>query len=400
MSPETVKKNSLKPSRLAGRPRLARADGALPPDQAFGVSVEDIADERLAAVLDRPVTVEEADAWTRMTPENRKLALSRAGALNRWQHERAEWTAGEAAEAAGLKLSRFYDMAATWERAGKSLFNLGLSAKPQGDRKPRFDPGLLNELQGIVAKAAAGKSKMPISAIVEQMTAEIDAGDRVMPSVNTLRNIAARELRRLKAEGQVGTRPGLDVLGTGMFDAEGRHLLLFAVIDRTSKLIMGWSIGFLDDSWTAYAAAARDAVQRIEAVGDGSMPWAPDVGRVDVVVGDDLAQWRKVKAEWPTTGSGVELELVTAPRRFGRYFKSTTGLRIGRLQLVPPIATKAVRDAFTGPGLDVKEAKVRVDVEIAKYNGEILDRLLSEVEGEPRPPERLVSALTCLAGSG
>jgi hypothetical protein len=373
----------------------------LRPEQAFGVSAEDIVDERLAAVLDRTVTVEESHAWARMTPENRELALSRARALNRWQHERAEWSAGEAAEAAGLKLSRFYDMAADWERNGRSLFNLGLSAKPQGGRKPRFDPELLNELQGIVAKAAAGNATKSITAVVEQMMSEIDAGDRAMPSVNTLRNIAARELRRLKAEGQVGTRPGLDIVGTGMFDAEDRHHLLFAIIDRTSKLIIGWSIGLIDNSLTAFAAAARDALVRIKAVSDGSMPWAPDIGRIDVVVGDDSERWHEVKVAWTATGPNmVELELVTAPRRFGRYFKSTTGLRIGRMQLVSPIPTKAVRDAFTGPGLGVEEAKLRVDLEIAKYNGDILNRLLPEVDGEPRPSERLVSALTHLAGLG
>jgi hypothetical protein len=70
------------------------------------------------------------------------------------------------------------------------------------------------------------------------------------------------------------------------------------------------------------------------------------------------------------------------------------------MQLVSPIPTKAVRDAFTGPGLGVEEAKLRVDLEIAKYNGDILNRLLPEVDGEPRPSERLVSALTHLAGLG
>lgn len=347
----------------------------------------------LAVALDRQPTADEALAWTSMSKSNRDGALRRIDVLGRWTdaERRGTLVAADAAKLADLKLSRFYDLASKWRSGERTLFDVARFARSQSGRKGRFDPTLLNELQAAVVGVVRDHGKLPVAKQVELLAAAVEARGRSLPKTNSLRTIVERERRRVATRAQVGTQPGFDLTGTGLGRSDGGQHVLFGIIDRTSRLIMGLALGDPADSGLAYAAAAADARRWLRSADAEGLPWSPLTERIDVVPGDDLAWWRSVdRSDCP-----VEAVLADGKRSRGGYFRRFVGPYLGplRLEAVGGAASRATSD---GDVFDDELALLRVRVAVAAHNATV--KAAMDGGGESGPAPTLDAALAWVEG--
>lgn len=348
---------------------------------------------QLRSALGRAPAADELELWAGMPTERRDKALERIPVLRRWVEEPGEMSAAEAAAQTGMALSRFYEVAAAW-KAAPSLESVGTFAKRPGRRGPRLDPQAVNTIQSVLPAIVGAEPTAKVATLVARLQAHDAVRGLALPHLNTLRAMVEREKRRLAAEKKAGLRPGFDACACGLLREDGTHHVLFAVVDRTSRLILGFSVGDVGDSRAAHARAARDAIDRIGRDGSPPIPWADETQRFDVIVGDDAGRWAREHDAYVAEGRRPPFGVVGIKGRYGRYLKLVTGLSIGSLELHPVRTGKAERS----PGGHVyseADALTVIEVEVLRHNAAVLAENVAE--GAPRPPEGLTAALDFIA---
>lgn len=350
----------------------------------------------LAGALGRTPAEDELQMWATMPAQRREAALRRIKALRRWIGSHGEVTAAESAEEAGTTVSTFYGLTSAWQES-PSLLSVGALAKRPGRKGTRLDGEVVNRIQSVlprIAKAAAqDKKKLKVSTLVDRLIADPELKGLDLPHINTLRTMVQTELRRQSAEDQVGLRPGFDAIACDLLREDGTPHVIFGVVDRTSRLILGFSLGDLDDSRTAYARAATDALNRIQAAGE-TLPWADTTERVDVILGNDLKAWEDLMAEYADSPIGIEMMPVKSDVRFGRYFRLAAGSALGNMK---------IWQKRTGMGAKIEgghkytdaQAAVAIEVEIARHNEQVMAQ--STATGAARPAPQTVRILDFIA---
>jgi hypothetical protein len=331
-----------------------------------------------------------------MPDERRLSALKRIKALRRWSESHGEVTAAEAAEEAEVTVSRFYGISAAWQES-PTLHSLGTLAKRPGRKGTRLDGEVVNRIQSVLPRlvkaAAATRTKMKVSSMVDRLVTDPELRGLDLPHVNTLRTMVQREMRRLSAEDQVGLRPGFDAIACDLLREDGSPHVIFGVIDRTSRIILGFSLGDLDDSRTAYARAANDALNRIQGAGT-ILPWADGTERIDVIVGEDLDAWMVLREDYDRAPVGPEFGLITSEGRYGRYFRLAAGGALGNMR---------IWQKRTGTGATVEgghvytetQAVAAIEVEIARHNEQVMAESIAT--GAARPAPQTVRILDFIA---
>lgn len=339
---------------------------------------------------------EQADLllWAQMPSDRRNEALLRISTLRRWTEEAGEITAAEAADQIGTTVNRFYEIAAAWKRM-PTLSAVGSFAKRSGRKGSRLDPNIINKLQALLPHLVKANGDTTTAAIVSLLLTHPNFEGMQLPHVNTLRTMVEREKRRLMGEHQVGLRPGFDASACELLRADGCYHVIFALVDRTSGLILGFSLGELEGSRNAYARAAQDALDRIHGTTSNTLPWGDTTTRVDIIVGTDTAQWALLKQEYTELDLGPDFGLVTSDRRYGRYLKLVAGNAIGDIRLHS--AKTEVKDVVeTGNRFTDAEAVASIEVAVASHNNLIIRQNVAK--GAVRPARVTLRILEFLAG--
>jgi hypothetical protein len=352
--------------------------------------------QRLQEAFGRPLDEEERQLWDAMLPDRRELTIKRIAVLERWLGHPGEQTAAEAARDSDVKVSRFYEIVGAW-RARKALTSLGTFAKRPGRTGPKLDGTVVNRIQAmlvpLVAASRDGKISTIVAAIQEKLGAEVK-----LPHVNTLRTMVERERRRVRGEKQAGLRPGLDAVACDYLREDGTHHVVFGVVDRTSRFVLGFSVGHVRDSMSAYARAARDALRRIASADATRLPWADTLERVDVIVGEDGAAWADVFRAHRRHPIANVFDPVDSDGRYGRYFKLVAGTALGKLKIWPVRTDGGGKVTQGGIVLPDAQALDAIEIEIARHNAQVLSEI--SVRGAPRPAPALIEMLEFLAVMG
>lgn len=367
-----------------------------PIDPLFGTVERLDPDGALARALGREPNDEELKLWASMPTDWRAKAVTRIGVLRRWVDEPGEMTAAEAAEEIGAAVSRFYEIASAW-KANPTLNAVGSTSKP-GRKGSRLDGDVVNAIQSVLPKLveAAGRDAKT-SELINKLTEHPKLSGMSLPHANTLRTMIEREKRRVKSETQVGGRPGFDVSVCELLRHDGMPHVLFATIDRTSRIILGFTVGELARSHAAYARAARDALDRIDRKDSALLPWADSTSRIDVIVGDDLDAWTEAKAAYDAAPLGPVFGLVEKGKRYGRYLKIAAGDAIGEMK-IHPARTGTELKPTAGNAYTDAEAIAAIEVEVARHNAEIMSNNVAT--GAPRPAPVTLRMLELIAAGG
>ena len=354
----------------------------------------------LEAALGRGASDEERHLWASMLPDRRSLTLKRIATVKDWVDRPGEMTAAEAADLAKVKVSRWYEIVGAWKATG-TLSALGTLANQPGRRGPRLDGGTVNRIQAVlvpvVAERLAADARTKVGTIVTALQKHPDLEGLDLPHVNTLRSMVEREVLRVRGEQQAGLRPGLDAVACDLLRPDGTNHVMFAVIDRTARYILGFSVGRLEDSLSAYARASRDALRRIEGPDAGELPWADELKRVDVIVGDDLNAWNTVFRAHAGHPIADVFDPVISENRYGRYFKLVAGSSVGKLRIIP-MRTAGGGDAGTASRVySDAEALEALEIDVARHNSAV--RAASSTTGASRPAPNLVRMLRFIASA-
>lgn len=360
--------------------------------------------EDLVAVLEgalgRKADAAERHLWASMLPDRRTLTLKRLELVKDWALRPGEMTAAEAAEQAKVKVSRWYEIVGAW-KVTKSIAALGTFANQPGRRGPRLKGEVVNKIQAVlvptVAESLYANPGAKVGTIVSALQTHPGLKDLDLPHLNTLRTMVEREIRRVRGEQQAGLRPGFDAAACDLLRPDGTRHVVFAVVDRTARYILGFSVGRIDDSVAAYARAAQDALRRIDGPDGEALPWADHTKRVDVIVGEDEDAWKPIfraHAEHPIVDVFAP---VVSPGRYGRYLKLIAGSTIGKLRIVPvKTADVAVADIDARIYTD-EEAIEAIEIDVARHNSEV--QAASTTAGAPRPAPETIRILQFLAAA-
>ena len=348
----------------------------------------------LQRALGREPDAEELALFATMPTDRREAALARIPVLRRWVEEPGEMTAAEAAAQARVAVSRFYEIAAAW-KSSPTLSSLGTFAKRPGRKGPRLVGEVVNTIQSILPGLVTAAGKNPkTTTIVTSLVDHPRLAGASLPHVNTLRTMVGRERRRQRAEQLVGVRPGLDASACELLRNDGRYHVIFAVVDRTSRLILGFSVGEVGESRLAYARAARDALTRISAPDARALPWADETERVDVIAGGDTVAWTAERQRYEAEHLGPAFSVVNNGRRFGRYLRIVAGDSIGEMRIFPA-RTGVDGPAATGLKYTDADATTAIEVEVARHNAAVMAE--SVANGAPRPAPVTLRVLEFMA---
>lgn len=376
-------------------------DGHIPKGQVASIRAADPADIDLTPgdlmgihdvsdLFGRELDPEETFIWASMSWLNREATLKRLEALRRWDDNRGIMTAAEAAESAGLGLARFYDLAAQWRDGSRRLVDFARYAKRPGDRKGKFSAGLLNELQAVVGEVVSKHPKKSVTKQVLAMVNAINVGSRGLPSKNLLREIVERERRRQLTRQQAGTELALDYAEVIISSAGDHHWTVFAAIDRTSRLILGYALGDPENSRLGHTDAAKAARSWLASPQASGIPWAPQTERVDIVPGGDRESYKDIDR----LSCPVECGFADGAKSQGRYFRKFVGPRIGQLQL-SAVKQRNERLAAQPSSTELALANIQIKKAVADHNHGVMDDM--QVTGEQFPNKTTIQTLDWLA---
>lgn len=301
--------------------------------------------------------------WAALTTEQRAKALQRMTALQRWIDSDGAIDVKQAAADAGVSVTRMYEMGKAW-REKRSLTSLGAFAGAPKTRVGKHDALLRKALPSVVAADPEGSVRK--LALALETACGIPSGD--MPSHNTLRRYVEDELRRLEQKAMAGDEVMLDCAACTLTPTDTDLLTLFAILDRWTQVVLGASFGDPDDSRGGYALAARDAIRRLEAGQFADLPWVERMARSEVVVGFDQDRWSDVRARFAKEGIAAPVEPSTREKRFGRYLRSVTGLRIGSIVVLPRHTGNIAAGDLTRTLSPTADQMERLRVEVDDYN--------------------------------
>ncbi len=333
------------------------------------------------------------DEWDLMAPSQRERAARRLAAFEKW-HMR-EIDIGDALKLSGLSRSRFYRLAAEW-KAAPGLKVLGAAAG-SGSAGSRLDPKAVNALQAVVAQVVRYNHGAKVSQLVRMMVeaAKLPEGVR-LPGEPRLRRMVEDELRRVEGLSEAGSEVRFDCTAVNLPQQDGRPHILFVCIDKGTRAILGYSVQPIPDAPVGYAAAAADAVRRIDS-DLLSLPWSLRMRQLLVTAGPDSTASIALLDKLLKAGVGGSLQLTQAPKRFGRYFRELVGTRVGRMEITPARTEQglAMPDAgdmtpWTGP-----DAAAAVGAIVKQHNADVLKSFPAGPGG--RVPDDLRLALDILA---
>ncbi|HEY0312265.1 MAG TPA: hypothetical protein VGC56_07185 [Allosphingosinicella sp.] len=320
-------------------------------------------DKGLAAHLGDPVPEREAIMWAELSVAQRAKAMQRMTALQRWIDSDGAIDAKQAAADAGVSVTRMYEMAKAW-REKRSLASLGTFAGAPKTRVGKHDAALRRALPSVVA--ADPKSSVRKLALDLEGACGIPAGD--MPSHNTLRRYVEEELRRLDQKTMAGDDVMLDCAACTLTPTDTVLLTLFAILDRWTQVVLGAGFGDPADSRGGYALAARDALRRLDAGQLSDLPWVERMSRAEIVVGLDEDRWGDVRKRFADDGIAAPVEPSTREKRFGRYLRSVTGLRIGSVVILPRHTEASLAGDLVRTVSPTSDQVARLRVEVDRHN--------------------------------
>lgn len=326
--------------------------------------------------------------WAALSENQRSKAIQRMAALTKWLNAGDEGDVKAVAADAGVSITRMYEMRKAWQKR-RSLASLGTFAGAPKTRVSKFDEPLRNILKAVVDRDPKGSVRK--LALDLEAASGISAND--MPSHNTFRRYIDEELRRREQKTKAGDDVMLDCSACTMTPTDPTTLILFVILDRWTQVVLGAALGAVSESVKGYAAAAQDALRRLDRGEFAMLPWVSQMSRAELVVGLDTESWTNAREEFAASGIAAPLEPSTREKRFGRYLRAITGLRIGTIVVAP---SSTASDLSTSqPSHDQIE---RLAVEVNEYNAAKIRDL--DAKGEEKPPidllrllERLFSAM-------
>ena len=368
----------------------------------------------LSQTLGDPLPVAEVKAWAALSPKQKLRAIRRLEALRRWHGERDGWTADDAADAASMPRSHFYTLAAKWEDVeSRSLASLGVHAKAPRRRKSRYDAELMEMISSaaddlVATEPHEPKDKPPVTQVISRLRGALAHEERDLPGDATLRGVITEARRRLVMKNKVGGDLAFDICACDIPDPKGEPYIAYVCVDRGTGYILGFRFDNVSDSVSGHAGLAAQ-VLKDEAAGICSdLPWIGQTRTVELVIGEDLANFRKweeaTRAAVAQAGKsgpgGVNLQGTNAPRRFGHYLKEAVGTRIGRIQLLPartvPRPGAPAPSLLTGSPYTPIEATMRLELEVADHNVAVRDQL-ADGANSGRMPVRVRSVFELIA---
>lgn len=346
----------------------------------------------LSDLLGAPLPAAEAAMWATMSEERRKKAVRRMEVLRRWNGGEGDLTAVGAAAAAGVGMTRFFEMAKAWE-ADRSLAALGTFAKSSR----RLDPREV-ALRQIVAKVLGPDPNGSVRRMAMKLGEAHSSSGGEKVGLSMLRRVVEFELRRRDAEGRLGADIQFDCAACSILRRDDTPYTLFAILDRGSQLVLGAALGDVADSSAGYAEACRDALRRLAAGEFDDLPWAGRVVRMELVAGLDADRWANLRPRMAAAGVSAPVEPSTRPGRFGRYLRSAVGERLGLVDMWygRTIADdRAPKVSDRSPRLGEADARAFLAAQIDSHDEERMGRL-ETVDGA-RSPDDVGRALRLIA---
>ena len=340
--------------------------------------------------LGDPLPEKEAAMWAALSIPQRAKAIQRMAALDKWVKSKGAIDVKRAAVDAGVKsVTRMYEMGKAW-RDAPSLASLGTFAGAPKTRVGQHD-AVIRKVLGAVVTADPEAS-------VRKLALDLEAASAIAkdpPSHNTFRRYIEEEKRRRNQTSRAGYELMLDCSACTLTPSDTALLTLFAILDRETQVILGAALGDVADSRAGYAQAARDASRRLEASRFARLPWVERMERAEVVAGQDLDAWTDARADAAAADVGAPLEPSTREKRFGRYLRPLTGLRVGTVVVLPKHTTSDADAAgLTRATSPTTDQSARLAVEVDDHNRGRIEGLAASSDGAP--PAELRSLLDFL----
>jgi len=217
-----------------------------------------------------------------------------------------------------------------------------------------------------------------VTRLVELMIAEAGVREN-LPGKMKLREIVETEMRRREATFQAGESVALDCCAINWARTEERPYCVFIVLDRGTRCVLGHHVGTFENDLEGYARAVDDAMSGLA---DLPLEWADSLRAIQIVTGIDADIYADL-VERLETEHGISAKRASITKRFGRYLREITGLRIGQVTFTPS------RTQSGGPTKVNGEADVRDETEVRElvarsilaYNAEVLEG--NSRKGEP-----------------
>lgn len=335
--------------------------------------------------------------WGSLSDDHRNLALKRIGAITRWHAEEADYTPSQAADDAGVSLSRFYRLARDWEDSdSRSLSKLGLGATGRRRKKRARTKGTRlvfdKAMELVVADADDEKS---VSQLIDELRSAVKPGVENVPGVASLRSTIVEARRKRDIKDEAGVDLAFDISAVALRNEKGGVHRVGVCVDRGTGLILGASLAPADTARECYALVASNALQRLNAPTKNAIPWAKRFDRCEFVIMVDKD--RAWKDELSHRFPGLSVQPSDRRRRFGRYIRKHVGNGIGKIRLLPTLTLSGTAAENSAPKrrFSAREAEAHLEIEVNGHNGRTLERL--KTEGHPVNPN-MIRFLEHIAG--
>lgn len=331
--------------------------------------------------------------WAEMTASQRAKAKARLAAFLEWQS--GEKSLEDAVSASGLSRSRFYRLAADW-KAAPALASLGVFTG-SGASRERLDSNAVNALQTVVKDVVMLNEGAKVSHLVRIMVERAKVDEKKLPGALRLREIVENEKRRVAATGEAGHTVMFDCTAINLPQDDGRPHVMFVLVDKGTRLILGAAVGPTADATGGYARVAADAQARISGSLKG-LPWALRASQIYLTAGNDVEAAQDLVMDLRMAGVNP-VQLKSLPRRYGGYFRQVIGERIGRIAITPSRTEKGIAAPDNG---DMSfwsgdEAEAAVARAVDKHNASVLADMPASLGA--RMPDDLEKTLVLLAAS-
>ena len=316
-----------------------------------------------------------------MSAEHRDLALRRIDAIRRWHSEEPDYSSDQAAEDAGVSLSRFYRLAREWENPDRrtlSSLGLGTAGRPHARRRARTKSSRLVFDRALEFVSEDPRDEKSVSRLVNELRNALSPEIENIPGTASLRATIVEARRRRDIEDEVGVDVAFDISAVGMRDERGDLHRIAVCIDRGTGLIFGAALAAGKTARKCYAPVAADALARVMHSLTENIPWSDRFERCEfiVLIDTDKAWKDELTSEFPRLG----VQPSNSPRRFGRYIRKHVGDGIGTIRLLPTLTISGEAAETSAPKrrFSVREAEARLRSEVDAHNRRVLQRL-----GEP-----------------
>lgn len=344
------------------------------------------------------VSPDEIAIWSSLSNDHRELALKRISAIARWHAEEADYTPLQAANDAGVSLSRFYRLARDWEDPEqRSLSKLGLGATGRRRKKRARTKGshlVFHKATELVE--ADPDDEKSVSRLIDELKSALAPEVENVPGSASLRSTIVEARRKRDIKDEAGVDLAFDLSAVALRDEKDGVHRVAVCIDRGTGLILGASLAPADTARESYAPVANDALQRLGAPNSEAIPWANRFDRCEFVIMVEADKaWKEVLAQkFPT----LHVQPSDRRRRFGRYIRKHVGDGIGKIRLLPTLTLSGTAAENSAPKrrFSAREAEAHLAIEVDGHNGRTLEKLTRE--GHSINPE-MIRFLEYIAGS-